>query len=133
MRTKIPAHTPVEIGRASTHDVKIRWDDGHESVYPARELRLKCPCAACVDEMTGQTRLTPPPVAAAEGGAAANAAGPSDKRTGGGVITSSIAETVHPVKIDLVGRYAIAIHWSDGHNTGIYTFDLLRKLCPCCA
>ena len=104
MNAKIAAHLPVEIGRSGAHDVKIRWDDGHESVYPARELRLKCPCAACVDEMTGHVRL----------------------------ITSSIAETVHPLKIDVVGRYAIAIHWSDGHNTGIYTFDLLRTLCPCC-
>ena len=96
--------TPVEIGRANQYDVKIRWQDGHESVYPARELRLACPCAGCVDEVTGQVRL--------------NAA--------------SVAQNVHPVKIELVGRYAIAIHWSDGHNTGIYAFDRLRQLCPCC-
>jgi DUF971 family protein len=65
---------------------------------------MSCPCAACVDETTGHIRI----------------------------IASSIAETVHPVKIELVGRYAIAIHWSDGHNTGIYAFDYLRKQCPCC-
>ena len=96
----IMAHLPLEIGRAGAHDVKIRWDDGRESVHAARALRLACPCAACVDEMTGHVRL----------------------------IASSIAETVHPVKISVVGRYAIAIHWSDGHNTGIYTFELLRNL-----
>jgi ATP-binding protein involved in chromosome partitioning len=91
---------PVEIGRANQHDVKIRWQDGHESVYLARELRLACPCAGCVDEMTGQVR----------------------------VIATSIAQNVYPVKIDLIGRYAISIQWSDGHNTGIYTFEHLRKL-----
>ena len=96
----IMTHLPLEIGRAGAHDVKIRWDDGRESVHAARALRLACPCAACVDEMTGHVRL----------------------------IASSIAETVHPVKITVVGRYAIAIHWSDGHNTGIYSFELLRKL-----
>jgi len=85
------------------HDVKISWQDSHESIYVARELRLKCPCAGCIDEMTGHVRL----------------------------IASSIAQTVHPVKISLTGRYAISITWSDGHNTGIYTFEKLRALCPC--
>lgn len=94
---------PVEIGRANESDVKIRWQDGHESVYPARELRLACPCAGCVDEITGQVR----------------------------VIATGIPQNVRPLKIDLVGRYAISIVWSDGHATGIYPFDRLRKMCPC--
>ena len=94
---------PVEIGRANQHDVKITWQDRHVSVYPARELRLQCPCAGCVDEGTGQVRL----------------------------IVSAIPQNVHPLKIDLIGRYAISIQWSDGHNTGIYAFDRLRNLCPC--
>ena len=34
-------------------------------------------------------------------------------------------------KADLVGRYALQMYWSDGHSTGIYTFDYLRDLCPC--
>ncbi len=102
--TATAATTPTEIGRAGAHDVRITWQDGHESVYPARELRLSCPCAGCVDEMTGQLRI----------------------------IATNIPQNVYPVKIDLVGRYAISITWSDGHNTGIYAFDRLRKLCPCC-
>ena len=95
---------PVEIGRANQYDVKIVWQDGHESVYPARPLRLSCPCAGCMDEVTGEVRL----------------------------VESAIPQDVHPVKIETVGRYAINIRWSDGHNTGIYAFDRLRKLCPCC-
>ena len=100
--TQMPV--PIEIGRAGQHDVKIVWQDAHVSVYPARELRLACPCAGCVDEVSGQRRL----------------------------VAASVPQDVHPLKIDVVGRYAIAIHWSDGHNTGIYAFDRLRKLCPCC-
>ena len=96
--------SPVEIGRANQHDLKIIWQDGHQSIYPARELRLKCPCAQCVDELTGIVRL----------------------------ITSTIPDEVHPLKVELVGRYAITIQWSDGHSTGIYAFERLRKLCPCC-
>jgi len=38
---------------------------------------------------------------------------------------------LHPVRAELVGRYAVQIHWSDGHATGIYTFSYLRNLCPC--
>lgn len=95
---------PVEIGRANQHDVKVTWQDGHVSVYPARQLRLACPCAGCVDEITGEIRL----------------------------VETSIPQNVHPVKIDLIGRYAVSITWSDGHNTGIYAFDRLRRLCPCC-
>ena len=94
---------PIEIVRANQDDVKIIWQDGHESVYPARMLRLACPCAGCVDEVTGQMRL----------------------------IATSVPQNVHPLKIDLIGRYAITIHWSDGHRTGIHAFDRLRKLCPC--
>lgn len=100
----VNAQVPVEIGRANQHDVKITWADGHESIYPARELRLACPCAGCVDEMTGQIRL----------------------------IVSGVPQDVRPLKVDLVGRYAMSVQWSDGHNTGIYAFDRLRKSCPCC-
>ena len=86
-QTDIP--TPLEIGRANQCDVKIKWQDAHESVYLARELRLACPCAGCLDEMTGVVR----------------------------VISTSIPQNVHPLKIEPVGRYAITIHWSDGHHT----------------
>jgi DUF971 family protein len=95
---------PAEIGRANQHDLRVKWQDGHESIYPARQLRLACPCAGCVDETTGAIR----------------------------VIGTSIPEDVRPLKVEPVGRYALTVHWSDGHHTGIYTFELLRKLCPCC-
>ena len=103
MMAATQAPMPREITRANQHDLKIIWRDGHESVYPARELRLKCPCAGCVDEFTGVVRL----------------------------ITSTIPDDVHPLKVELVGRYAITIPWSDGHRTGIYSFEMLRKSCPC--
>jgi DUF971 family protein len=100
--TQIPA--PVEIGRANAHDVRVTWQDGHVSVYPARGLRLACPCAGCVDEMTGRSLL----------------------------IAKVVPQGVHPVQVRLVGRYGMAVQWSDGHQTGIYAFDWLRRRCPCC-
>jgi len=78
----------------------IRWKDGHQSRLPVRLLRLKCPCAKCVDEMTGKLLLKEGQV-------------PAD---------------VRPMKIEAVGHYALRFRWSDGHDTGIYTFETLRAL-----
>jgi DUF971 family protein len=83
--------------------LEIQWDDDHVSQYEPRYLRLKCPCAGCVDEMTGQPILD----------------------------QSSVPEGVHPLEIQYVGRYALLFVWSDGHRTGIYPFAYLRQLCPC--
>ena len=35
------------------------------------------------------------------------------------------------INLELVGRYAIQFTWSDGHSTGIYSFETLREICPC--
>jgi ATP-binding protein involved in chromosome partitioning len=91
---------PLEIGRAGRWDVKIRWSDGRESVYPARALRLACSCAGCRDELSGTVRIR----------------------------EEDVAADVHPEAIRPVGRYGIHVRWSDGHGTGIYTFDYLRSL-----
>lgn len=91
---------PKEIGRANQWDIKIRWNNGQEHIFPARFLRLACPCAACVEEMTGEKIVTEEMV-------------PAD---------------VHPLSIHPVGRYAIQIIWSDGHQTGIYTWERLWQL-----
>ena len=92
--------TPTQIRQASPSELAITWQDGHESVYPVRDLRLACGCAVCVDEWSGEERLDP----------------------------ASVPENVRPVKIKSVGRYALQIHWSDGHETGIYPFRRLRSL-----
>jgi DUF971 family protein len=39
--------------------------------------------------------------------------------------------TLKMLSVEPVGSYAIRIHWSDGHNTGIYSYEHLRKICPC--
>lgn len=99
-----PEHTPNHI--APTDDgaaLNIVWEDGHESVYEPRYLRMRCPCAACVDEMTGRRTLT----------------------------EAMVSRSVYPAAIHYVGRYALQFVWSDGHDTGIYPFDYLRRACPC--
>jgi ATP-binding protein involved in chromosome partitioning len=95
-------HTPTQVRQRGPRELAIAWADGHESLYPVRELRLACGCAACVDEWTGAGRLDP----------------------------SSVPADVHPLRLAPVGRYGIQIHWSDGHETGIYPFRRLRELDP---
>jgi ATP-binding protein involved in chromosome partitioning len=93
----------AEMTRPSENEVRILWKDGHESIYTGYALRVGCRCALCVDEISGNKRLR----------------------------EESISKDVRPLSIDPVGRYAIRFQWSDGHSTGIYTFELLRELCPC--
>ena len=84
--------------------LRVAWaPEGHEVLYAARELRLACRCAACVEEMSGRALLDP----------------------------SSVAPDVRPLSVALVGGYGLRIRWSDGHDTGIYTFEQLRAGCPC--
>lgn len=83
--------------------LRIRWRDGHVSEYEPLFLRLNCPCAACVEEMTGRPLLDP----------------------------KSVGPDVYPLEIDYVGRYALRFQWSDGHSTGIYPFEMLRAICRC--
>lgn len=83
--------------------MKIVWSDGHESQYPLGYLRKNCPCATCV------TKAPSPP--------------------------ASPLPLYKPVsrlnRAEAVGRYALHLFWSEGHNTGIYAYDHLREICPC--
>ena len=81
----------------------IEWSDGHKGVYPIRYLRLHCPCAACTDEWTGELKLKP----------------------------EDVPMLMMLQDIEPVGRYALRFKWSDGHDTGLYTFGALRKMCQC--
>lgn len=97
------SYTPVEIAKEGEGVIRITWDDGHQGRYGTRYLRAACQCAVCVDEWTGERKVT----------------------------IASIPEDIRALKIAPVGQYGIHIDWSDGHGTGIYAFDVLRKLCPC--
>lgn len=88
---------PERIERLGDSGLKVRWGDGHESLYPWALLRSSCPCAACRE---APSRQAP-------------------------------AADIRPLEVKPVGRYAFAVRWSDGHATGIFSFEYLRSLCPC--
>ncbi len=91
----------------------VVWADGHESIYPLQHLRDHCPCASCNEQRT----KTP-------AGAAASVGLPVIGQPGSG--RPLALERVEPI-----GRYALRFYWSDRHDTGIFTWELLRDLCAC--
>jgi len=96
-----PAIEPREIRQQEDAGLRITWADDHVCHYTAAELRRACPCAQCVNEWTGQRVL---------------------KR-------ESVSEELTIKDLNIVGRYALNFRWSDGHETGIYSFRYLRDLC----
>jgi DUF971 family protein len=92
---------PREIKHEDDFNLRITWADGRECRFNAAALRRVCPCAQCVNEWTGERMLKP----------------------------NTIADDVEIKDLSLVGRYALNFQWSDGHQTGIYSFRYLRELC----
>jgi DUF971 family protein len=99
---------PVALGKEGEDRLVIQWNDGHRSVYAWQHLRDHCPCASCREE-----RDKPPD--------------PFH------ILKPSELVPLKPVALEPVGRYAYKIVWSDGHDTGLFTLELLRSLCQCSA
>lgn len=103
MSPKMP--TPVEMGSITDRTLHITWSDGHRSTYSWGNLRARCPCAACV----GEWRYRPPRLR-----------------------VEDLPADIRAMGVSRVGAYALRFEWSDGHNTGLYTFASLRnELCEC--
>ena len=92
--------TPQKISKTSDRGMTIEWTDGSRSDLSFKHLRYSCECAACVDEWSRRRKVT----------------------------KDQIADDIHPLRIETVGRYAIQIQWSDGHKTGIYPYSNLYKI-----
>ncbi len=89
---------------AFPNELAVRWDDGSESFIPFETLRRFCPCAACMGEQDifGNTYKAP------ERPYAKNA--------------------FQLVRFSEVGSYAVQPFWADGHGSGIFAWDYLRRV-----
>ena len=103
-----PATDPEHIAISKSKGIKIDWKDGHHSEYPLVYLRDKCPCASC----TG-AHGTPPRQPEADNP------------------FPMFKPALKMLDVEQVGNYAIRISWSDGHNSGIYSWEHLREICAC--
>lgn len=95
---------PKQIKIENKENLMIRWDDESESRINLIYLREECPCANCKGETVLLKTYKPP-----------------KKET-------PHAEMFKIKNIEPVGGYAIRISWKDGHDTGIYSWDYLKKL-----
>lgn len=82
------------------HSISLQWPDGENITISNKELRQSCECAMCIDEMSGQKLLK----------------------------SSDIKDDIAAKEVFPLGNYALSITWNDGHSSGIYPYDHIRKL-----
>jgi DUF971 family protein len=96
---KTGVEPPEAIELTPANEIRILWRGGPAVTIPAKGLRDFCPCAGCIEEGTGRKLLDP----------------------------ATIPDDIRPLEIAPVGSYAVQVHWSDGHSTGLYTWETLRQ------
>jgi DUF971 family protein len=99
-------HQPTKLELDQTNCLRITWSDGQIREYTSGELRDNCPCATCREK-----RKAPPP--------------PPTQLP---IISEAQTQPLRITAMEPVGNYAYSIHFSDGHNTGIYTLESLREM-----
>ncbi|MFI5056608.1 MAG: gamma-butyrobetaine hydroxylase-like domain-containing protein [Candidatus Acidiferrales bacterium] len=102
----------VKIHVSSGAGVDITWADGHQSHYDFAYLREECPCATCNDERGKKQAFA--------------AVAPSSS-----AVLPMFKPKPRAQSATVMGNYAVQISFSDGHSTGIYSYDHLRSICPC--
>jgi len=97
---------PRQLKLVSPERLQIDWSDGQVREYTVRELRENCPCATCREKR----RAPPPPTTALS------------------ILKPEETRPLRITKMEPQGHYAYAIHFSDGHNTGLFTLESLLEL-----
>ena len=96
---------PNKLELVSPELLRIEWSDGYVRRYAVADLRQLCPCATCQEKRAELLHEAPLPI-----------------------VTLEETRPVRIAKMEPVGRYAYNIGFSDGHDTGIYTFGQLREM-----
>lgn len=91
---------PAEIIGLGQTTVTLVWEDGPSDVWTARDLRIRCTCAHCQSEATGERLLDP----------------------------ATVPDELAVEAMNLIGNYGLNIHFSDKHGTGIYRFRELWRV-----
>jgi DUF971 family protein len=109
------ALTPLKVRVLKTEGtgMEIDWADGHKSHWSFQFLRNACPCATCVEDrkMLGLE--------------------PGQAKPKPSQLLQMYEAPARPASAHAVGRYAIQFNWQDGHSSGIYSWDFLRRNCQC--
>jgi DUF971 family protein len=97
---------PTSIERGGDRQLLVEWSDGRRLRYSAKVLRDACPCATCREQRKAPS-APPNPLA---------------------IISAQEARPMDVAGMKPVGDYAYSVAFSDGHDTGIFTFELLREI-----
>lgn len=81
--------------------LEITWSDGTTYKLPFKLVRVECPCAVCIHEITGERMIRP----------------------------ESVPDDIYPTELGYSGNYALRVVWSDGHASGIFTWERLHAIC----
>jgi DUF971 family protein len=93
--------------------LEIDWVDGHKSAWSFAWLRDACPCATCVEERKLEGRK------------------PGQPKPRPTAVLPMYTPPAKPASAHAVGRYALQFNWQDGHTSGIYSWEYLRRVCQC--
>lgn len=103
----------VRVLQTTGEGLEIEWKDGHRSRWSFGWLRDACPCATCHEEREAQGRE------------------PGEPKAQAAALLPMYREPARPVSSSPVGNYAVSFQWNDGHGSGIYSWDYLRRHCGC--
>jgi DUF971 family protein len=93
--------------------LEIDWSDGHKSAWTFAWLRDACPCATCNEERSKSGRKL------------------GESKSKSAELLPMFTPPPRPASAQAVGRYALQFNWQDGHTSGIYSWDFLRRVCTC--
>ena len=108
--------TPTRLDLKKEEKLEIDWQDGTRCTYTLSLLRTMCPCAQCrmVRDGNDPHDISPAP----------------KRKPLLTILPGNFSEKIVVKDAKLVGNYALKIEWSDGHDSGIYSFEYLREICP---
>ena len=111
-----PQTTPIKLDLKKDEKLEIAWQDGTHSRYTLTLLRSMCPCATCkmVREQKDPHDISPQPI--------------EKKKPLLTILPGNYVGAITVKHAELVGNYAMKIEWSDGHDSGIYSFQYLREI-----
>ncbi len=96
---------PTQLEIVGQNSLQITWSDGQKRKYPFRLLRDACPCATCKEKQSKPKDPLQLPL-----------------------LTTAQLEPLRVTGMEPLGNYAYNIAFSDGHDTGIFTLELLREI-----
>jgi len=114
-RLPVDAVTPakVRVHKTEGTGVEIDWKDGHKSAWNFTWLRNACPCATCHEEREHSGRK------------------PGESKPKPQTLLPMYEAPMRPVEVTPAGKYAVKFKWTDGHESGIYSWEYLRHVCQC--